>query len=159
MDKNKVQNDSLKNKVIKLSDFQNPVEEGQNRFIILDAEYDTIVTKKGETEEVIRFHIELSDPNNSTRKLELSRYLMFINLTADSEFFKFVHSALTATRSEVLSLPALIGLKGIVGLSYYRPEGSEQTFPRLYKWIFDIPNERVSEALANYLDADDDSEF
>ena len=147
-----------KEKEICLSDFKVAMEEGTKRFKILNAEYDTINTKKGESE-VIRMRIELEDIDNPLNNMILENHLMFIDYTPRGRFNQFVQSVLTATGKQAFVPNDIIGLEGKVDLSFYRPEGSDFSYERLDNFIFSAPRDEVKEKLNTYIDQDDDFDF
>lgn len=140
-------------KEFRLSNFEPAVNEGTNRFLILNAESDTISTKNGDRE-VLKLDVELSDVENPTKTMTLKNHMLFIDFTIRSRFHLFSQAVIRGLNVTTFTPVDLIGKKGSVSLSYYRPEGSNRTFDRLNDWLFDFPREQVNEQLQAYMGED-----
>lgn len=154
-----MKNNKINEKVIFLSQFESKVDDGPVRFVIVDAKNDVIRTKKGTTSEVIKLDIEITDIEDSSKSKEIKSFLMFENYTSGGVFHKFIKSFLDGTKSTNFTVRKLIGLKGKVELSHYKPEDAEIAYPRLTNWIFDAPNNEVSKTLEKYKNDEADSEI
>lgn len=138
---------------ISLSDFSKGIKPGLNRFVILQAVCDKVLTKKGMEVDAISLQVELADIENPSSKEILQNHLIFMNFKENSAFHKFVVSVVEATGKESLfNIGDLVGLEGTVELSYYRPEGSESSFPRLNQWNFSVTENDIHQALTQYAD-------
>lgn len=153
--------DSSKEKAIFLSQFENKVSDGLTRFVVLDATYDEIKTKKGETSEVIKLNVELTDVDKPSNSMELKNHLLFVNYSPGGVFHDFIKAFLEATHSTAFTPSALVGRKGKVELSHYKPNGAEFAYARLTNWVFDASANHVTKALKKYEDdiAEDDIDF
>lgn len=139
-------------KKIFLSQFESKVKDGLTQFVILDAKYDEIKTKKGEDVDVLKLTLELADIADPSITMEIKDDLMFINYSPRGPFYSFIKAVLEATSSTAFTPSLLLGIKGRVELSHYQPEGAEFAYPRLSKWVFNTPSEKVNEALKKYED-------
>lgn len=144
-------------KKIYLSEFERKVQDGDVAFVVLNAEYDTITSKKGKQMEVVKLRLELSELNGSANDKEFKNINIFVDRNPDGAFHKFVSSALTALQTTAFQPSLLINLKGKAVLSHHKPEGSEYSFPRMNDWIFYKSSEALAEAIASY--EKDDDEF
>ena len=145
--------------MISLSNFAKGAKEGINRFLILDAKFDTILTKSGETKDVIVLQIQLTHTQEQDRQETLQGYRVFVNFSYKSQFHQMILSATTALGKEELpSIGEVIGLEGTVSLSYYKPD-EERSFARLNNWNFFVPTETMATELSQYADelSDDES--
>lgn len=145
--------------VISLNNFAKGAKEGINRFLILDAKFDTILTKSGETKDVIVLQIQLTHTQEQDRQETLQGYRVFVNFSYKSQFHQMILSATTALGKEELpSIGEVIGLEGTVSLSYYKPD-EERSFARLNNWNFFVPTETMATELSQYADelSDDES--
>ena len=145
--------------VISLNNFAKGAKEGINRFLILDAKFDTILTKSGETKDVIVLQIQLTHTQEQDRQETLQGYRVFVNFSYKSQFHQMILSATTALGKEELpSIGEVIGLEGTVSLSYYKPD-EERSFARLNNWNFFVPTEMMETELSQYADelSDDES--
>ena len=145
--------------VISLNNFAKGAKEGINRFLILDAKFDTILTKSGETKDVIVMQIQLTHTQEQDRQETLQGYRVFVNFSYKSQFHQMILSATTALGKEELpSIGEVIGLEGTVSLSYYKPD-EERSFARLNNWNFFVPTETMATELSQYADelSDDES--
>ena len=155
----KNENIKLNDSVIRLSNFAKGAKEGINRFLILDAKFDTILTKSGETKDVIVLQIQLTHTQEQDRQETLQGYRVFVNFSYKSQFHQMILSATTALGKEELpSIGEVIGLEGTVSLSYYKPD-EERSFARLNNWNFFVPTETMATELSQYADelSDDES--
>lgn len=146
--------ESANKKEFRLSDFESAIKEGSNRFIILDANYDTISTKNGDRE-VLKLDIELSDEANPSKRRTLKNHMIFIDLTTGSRFHLFAQAVIRGLNTTTFIPEDLIGKKGQTSLSYYKPEGSDRSYNRLNDWVFDFPQEKVNEKLQEYVGEDE----
>ena len=145
--------------VISLNNFAKGAKEGINRFLILDAKFETILTKSGETKDVIVLQIQLTHTQEQDRQETLQGYRVFVNFSYKSQFHQMILSATTALGKEELpSIGEVIGLEGTVSLSYYKPD-EERSFARLNNWNFFVPTETMATELSQYADelSDDES--
>ena len=145
--------------VISLNNFAKGAKEGINRFLILDAKFDTILTKSGETKDVIVLQVQLTHTQEQDRQETLQGYRVFVNFSYKSQFHQMILSATTALGKEELpSIGEVIGLEGTVSLSYYKPD-EERSFARLNNWNFFVPTETMATELSQYADelSDDES--
>ena len=145
--------------VISLNNFAKGAKEGINRFLILDAKFDTILTKSGESKDVIVLQIQLTHTQEQDRQETLQGYRVFVNFSYKSQFHQMILSATTALGKEELpSIGEVIGLEGTVSLSYYKPD-EERSFARLNNWNFFVPTETMATELSQYADelSDDES--
>jgi len=143
--------DKNKEKGISLSDFQSPVEEGLNQFTILDAYYNTISTKNGD-KEIVQLKVELKDQSDSSLKMTLEKYYLFIDYTKGGSFNHFIKSVLKVLNSTTFRPESLIGLEGVVELSYYKPTGKSISYEQLNNWTFKISQEQTNQKLNKYLE-------
>ena len=145
--------------VISLNNFAKGAKEGINHFLILDAKFDTILTKSGETKDVIVLQIQLTHTQEQDRQETLQGYRVFVNFSYKSQFHQMILSATTALGKEELpSIGEVIGLEGTVSLSYYKPD-EERSFARLNNWNCFVPTETMATELSQYADelSDDES--
>ena len=145
--------------VISLNNFAKGAKEGINRFLILDAKFETILTKSGETKDVIVLQIQLTHTQEQDRQETLQGYRVFVNFSYKSQFHQMILSATTALGKEELpSIGEVVGLEGTVSLSYYKPD-EERSFARLNNWNFFVPTETMATELSQYADelSDDES--
>ena len=155
----KNENIKLNDSVIRLSNFAKGAKEGINRFLILDAKFDTILTKSGETKDVIVLQIQLTHTQEQDRQETLHGYRVFVDFSYKSQFHQMILSATTALGKEDLpGIREVIGLEGTVALSYYKPD-EERSFARLNNWNFFVPTETMATELSQYADelSDDES--
>ena len=155
----KNENIKLNDSVIRLSNFAKGAKEGINRFLILDAKFDTILTKSGETKDVIVLQIQLTHTQEQDRQETLHGYRIFVDFSYKSQFHQMILSATTALGKEDLpGIREVIGLEGTVALSYYKPD-EERSFARLNNWNFFVPTETMATELSQYADelSDDES--
>lgn len=138
--------------MISLSNFAKCAKEGINRFLILDAKFDTILTKSGETKNVIVLQIQLTHTQEQDRQETLQGYRVFVDFSYKSQFHQMILSATTALGKEDLpGIREIIGLEGTVTLSYYKPD-EEKSFARLRDWNFFVPNQTMETELSEYAD-------
>ena len=138
--------------MISLSNFAKGAKEGINRFLILDAKFDTILTKSGETKDVIVMQIQLTHTQEQDRQETLQGYRVFVDFSYKSQFHQMILSATTALGKEDLpGIREIIGLEGTVTLSYYKPD-EEKSFARLRNWNFFVPNQTMETELSEYAD-------
>ena len=138
--------------MISLSNFAKGAKEGINRFLILDAKFDTILTKSGETKDVIVLQIQLTHTQEQDRQETLQGYRVFVDFSYKSQFHQMILSATTALGKEDLpGIREVIGLEGTVKLSYYKPD-EEKSFARLRDWNFFVPNQTMETELSEYAD-------
>ena len=136
--------------MISLSNFAKGAKEGINRFRILDAKFDTIITKSGETKDVVVLQIQLTHTQEQDRQETLQGYRVFVDFSYKSQFHQMILSATTALGKEELpSIGEVIGLEGTVSLSYYKPD-EERSFARLNNWNFFVPTETMATELSQY---------
>jgi hypothetical protein len=155
----KNENIKLNDSVISLSNFAKGAKEGINRFLILDAKFDTILTKSGETKDVIVLQVQLTHTQEQDRQETLQGYRVFVDFSYKSQFHQMILSATTALGKEDLpGIREVIGLEGTVALSYYKPD-EERSFARLNNWNFFVPTETMATELSQYADelSDDES--
>jgi hypothetical protein len=155
----KNENIKLNDSAIRLSNFAKGAKEGINRFLILDAKFDTILTKSGETKDVIVLQIQLTHTQEQDRQETLQGYRVFVDFSYKSQFHQMILSATTALGKEELpSIGEVIGLEGTVSLSYYKPD-DERSFARLNNWTFFVPNKTMETELSQYANelSDDES--
>ena len=155
----KNENIKLNDSVIRLSNFAKGAKEGINHFLILDAKFDTILTKSGETKDVIVLQVQLTHTQEQDRQETLQGYRVFVNFSYKSQFHQMILSATTALGKEDLpGIREVIGLEGTVALSYYKPD-EERSFARLNNWNFFVPTETMATELSQYADelSDDES--
>ena len=155
----KNENIKLNDSVIRLSNFAKGAKEGINRFLILDAKFDTILTKSGETKDVIVLQVQLTHTQEQDRQETLQGYRVFVDFSYKSQFHQMILSATTALGKEDLpGIREVIGLEGTVALSYYKPD-EERSFARLNNWNFFVPTETMATELSQYADelSDDES--
>lgn len=146
--------------VIYLDDFKEKVSDGAVSFLITDAKYDMIKTKKNEDVQIIKLTVEVQELDNPAGDKEVKNINLFVNKTPRSSFHRFVKAVLEVVRTKAFTPSLLIGLKGKAMLSHYTPEGSEFTFPQMNDWVFYATSDEVSEALEEYLDDNlDDMDF
>ena len=153
------ENIKLNDSVIRLSNFAKGAKEGINRFLILDAKFDTILTKSGETKDVIVLQVQLTHTQEQDRQETLQGYRVFVDFSYKSQFHQMILSATTALGKEDLpGIREVIGLEGTVALSYYKPD-EERSFARLNNWNFFVPTETMETELSQYADelSDDES--
>ena len=154
----KNENIKLNDSVIRLSNFAKGAKEGINRFLILDAKFDTILTKSGETKDVIVMQIQLTHTQEQDRQETLHGYRIFVDFSYKSQFHQMILSATTALGKEDLpGIREVIGLEGTVALSYYKPD-EERSFARLNNWNFFVPTETMATELSQYADELSDEE-
>ena len=147
--------------MISLSNFAKGAKEGLNHFLILDAKFDTILTKSGETKDVIVMQIQLTHAQEPRHQETLQAYRVFVDFAYKSPFHQMILSATAALNKQELSgVSELIGLEGTVTFSYNQPD-AERTFPRLTQWNFFMPKAAAAAELSQYADdlADDDSDW
>lgn len=145
---------------IYLDDFKVKVSDGAVSFLITDAKYDTIKTKKNENVQIIKLTVEVQELDDPAGDKEVKNINLFINKTPRGSFHRFVKAVLDVVRTNAFTPSLLIGLKGKAVLSHYTPEGSEFAFPQMNDWVFYATSEEVSEALEEYLDDNvDDLDF
>ena len=72
--------------VISLNNFAKGAKEGINHFLILDAKFDTILTKSGETKDVIVLQVQLTHTQEQDRQETLQGYRVFVDCTSKSQF-------------------------------------------------------------------------
>lgn len=148
----KNENIKLNDSVIRLSNFAKGAKEGINRFLILDAKFDTILTKSGETKDVIVLQVQLIHTQEQDRQETLQGYRVFVDFSYKSQFHQMILSATTALGKDHLpGIREVIGLEGTVALSYYKPD-DERSFARLNNWNFFVPNETMETELSQYAD-------
>lgn len=155
----KNENIKLNDSVIRLSNFAKGAKEGINHFLILDAKFDTILTKSGETKDVIVLQVQLTHTQEQDRQETLQGYRVFVDFSYKSQFHQMILSATTALGKEDLpGIREVIGLEGTVALSYYKPD-EERSFARLNNWNFFVPTETMETELSQYADelSDDES--
>jgi len=146
--------------VIYLDDFKEKVSDGAVSFLITDAKYDMIKTKKNESVQIIKLTVEVQELDNPAGDKEVKNVNLFVNRTPRGSFHRFVKDVLEVVRTNAFTPSLLIGLKGKAMLSHYTPEGSEFAFPRMDDWVFYATSDEVSEALEEYLDDNvDDLDF
>ena len=144
--------------MISLSNFAKGAKEGINHFLILDAKFDTIITKSGETKDVIVMQIQLTHTQEQDRQETLHGYRDFVDFSYKSQFHQMILSATTALGKEDLpGIREVIGLEGTVALSYYKPD-EERSFARLNNWNFFVPTETMATELSQYADELSDEE-
>lgn len=154
----KNENIKLNDSVIRLSNFAKGAKEGINHFLILDAKFDTILTKSGETKDVIVLQVQLTHTQEQDRQETLQGYRVFVDFSYKSQFHQMILSATTALGKEDLpSIREVIGLEGTVALSYYKPD-EERSFARLNNWNFFVPTETMATELSQYADELSDEE-
>ena len=148
----KNENIKLNDSVIRLSNFAKGAKEGINRFRILDAKFDTIITKSGETKDVVVLQIQLTHTQEQDHQETLHGYRVFVDFSYKSQFHQMILSATTALGKEDLpGIREVIGLEGTVALSYYKPD-EERSFARLNNWNFFVPTEMMETELSQYAD-------
>lgn len=155
----KNENIKLNDSVIRLSNFAKGAKEGINHFLILDAKFDTILTKSGETKDVIVLQVQLTHTQEQDRQETLQGYRVFVDFSYKSQFHQMILSATAALGKEDLpGIREVIGLEGTVALSYYKPD-EERSFARLNNWNFFVPTETMETELSQYADelSDDES--
>lgn len=146
--------------VIYLDDFKEKVSDGAVSFLITDAKYDMIKTKKNEDVQIIKLTVEIQELDNPAGDKEVKNINLFVNKTPRGSFHRFVKAVLEVVRTNAFTPSLLIGLKGKAMLSHYTPEGSEFAFPQMNDWVFYAKSDEVSEALEEYLDDNlDDLDF
>ena len=146
--------------VIYLDDFKEKVSDGAVSFLITDAKYDMIKTKKNENVQIIKLTVEVQELDSPSGDKEVKNINLFVNKTPRGSFHRFVKAVLEVVRTNAFTPSLLIGLKGKAMLSHYTPEGSEFAFPQMSDWVFYAKSDEVSEALEEYLDDDlDDLDF
>lgn len=147
--------------VISLGNFAKGAKEGINRFLILDAKFDTIIIKTGETKDVVVLQIKLTHSQEQSHQETLQGYRVFVDFSYKSQFHQMILSATTALNKQELSgISELVGLEGTATFSYYQPD-EERSFPRLTNWNFFVPKDAAATELSQYADdlADDDSDW
>lgn len=137
-------------KKFSLKDFKPAIKEGTNRFLILGADNDTISTKNGDRE-VLKLDIELSDEAEPSKKMVVNNHMVFVDDTPRSMFYFFIEAVQKGLNVTGFDPEDLVGKKGSLRLSYYRPEGSDRSFERLNDWVFDFPQKLVNEQLQEYI--------
>lgn len=146
--------------VIYLDDFKVKVSDGAVSFLITDAKYDTIKTKKNENVQIIKLTVEVQELDDPAGDKEVKNINLFVNKTPRGSFHRFVQAVLEIVRTNAFTPSLLIGLKGKAMLSHYTPEGSEFAYPQMNDWVFYANSDEVSEALEEYLDDNlDDLDF
>lgn len=146
--------------VIYLDDFKEKVSDGEVSFLITNAKYDTIKTKKNENVQIIKLTVEVQELDNPSGDKEVKNINLFVNKTPRGSFHRFVKAVLEVVRTNAFTPSLLIGLKGKAMLSHYTPEGSEFAFPQMRDWVFYAKSDEVSEALEDYIDDNlDDLDF
>lgn len=146
--------------VIYLDDFNDKVSDGAVSFLIMEAKYDMIKTKKNEDVQIIKLTVEVQELDNPAGDKEVKNINLFVNKTPRGSFHRFVKAVLEVVRTNAFTPSILIGLKGKAMLSHYTPEGSEFAFPQMNDWVFYATSDEVSEALEEYLDDNlDDLDF
>src|SRR5690625_3641277 len=146
--------------VIYLDDFKEKVSDGAVSFLITDAKYDMIKTKKNESVQNMKLTVEVQELDNPAGDKEVKNVNLFVNRTPRGSFHRFVKDVLEVVRTNAFTPSLLIGLKGKAMLSHYTPEGSEFACPRMDDWVFYATSDEVSEALEEYLDDNvDDLDF
>lgn len=141
-------------KSIYLNFFEEKVKDGPVSFIITDAKYDVIKTKKNEDIEIIKLTVEVQELDNSAGEKEIKNINIFVNNTPRESFHKFVMAVLEAVQKNAFTPSILIGLKGKAILSHYKPEGSDFAYPQMNDWVFYAPSYQVEEALETYMNED-----
>jgi hypothetical protein len=144
---------------IRLSNFAKGAKEGSNRFRILDAKFDSIKVRTGETKDVIVLQIQLTNMQEPEYQETLQGYLVFVDFSYKSQFHQMILSATGSLNKQELSdVRELIGLEGTATFSYYKPD-DDRSFPRLSNWNFFVPNDSMETELSQYADelSDDDS--
>lgn len=146
--------------VIYLDDFNAKVNDGPVSFLITDAKYDMIKTKKNEDVQIIKLTVEVQELDKPSGEKEVKNINLFVNKTPGGSFHRFVKAVLEAVRTNAFTPSLLIGKKGQATLSHYKPEGYEFAFPRMDDWVFYAASDEVSEALKKYKDDNvDDLDF
>lgn len=146
--------------VIYLDDFKEKVSDGPVNFLIMDAEYDTIKTKKNEDVQIIKLKVQVQELDNPLGDKEVKNINLFINKTPRSSFHRFVKAVLGVAQTNAFTPSLLINLKGQAMLSHYTPKGSEYAYPQLNDWVFYASSDEVSKELEGYLDDNlDDLDF
>ncbi|WP_368652829.1 hypothetical protein AB4Y30_13970 [Ornithinibacillus sp. 4-3] len=137
---------------IYLDDFKEKVSDGAVSFLITDAKYDMIKTKKNEDVQIIKLTVEVQELDNPAGDKEVKNINLFVNKTPRGSFHRFVKAVLEVVRTNAFTPSLLFGLKGKAMLSHYTPEGSEFAYPQMNDWVFYATSDEVSEALEDYLD-------
>ena len=86
----KNENIKLNDSVIRLSNFAKGAKEGINHFLILDAKFDTILTKSGETKDVIVLQVQLTHTQEQDRQETLQGYRVFVDFSYKSQFHQMI---------------------------------------------------------------------
>lgn len=141
-------------KKFSLKNFKPAIKEGTNRFLILRVDSDTIPTRNG-NREVLKLDIELNDEAEPSKKMVVKNHMVFVDDTPRSVFYFFTEAVEKGLNVTGFDPEDLVGKKGSLRLSYYRPEGSDRSFERLNDWVFDFPQKQVNEQLQEYLGQDD----
>src|SRR5690625_5255016 len=145
---------------IYLEDFKEAVKDGAVSFLITDAKYDMIKTKKNEDVQIIKLTVEVQELDNPAGDKEVKNINLFVNKTPRGSFHRFVKAVLDVVQTNAFTPSLLIGLKGKAMLSHYTPEGSEFAYPQMNDWVFYANSNEVSEALEEYLEDNlDDLDF
>lgn len=150
---------------IYLSEFEPKVSDGDVNFLILDAKYDMIKTKRDKNIQIVKLRMEVQELDNPSGEKETKSITLFVNRNPEGAFHKFVKASLRALRTTAFQPSLLVNLKGKAVLSHYTPEGSERSFPRINNWVFYSSSQEVAESLANYQEKnefhleDDDIDF
>ncbi|HLR65531.1 MAG TPA: hypothetical protein VK105_00135 [Virgibacillus sp.] len=138
--------------VIYLDDFNEKVSDGAVSFLITDAKYDMIKTRKNEDVQIIKLTVEVRELDNPSGDKEVKNINLFVNKTPRGSFHRFVKAVLEVVRTTAFTPSILIGLKGKAMLSHYTPEGSEFAYPQMNDWAFYATSAKVSKALEEYID-------
>src|SRR5699024_439269 len=111
--------------VIYLDDFNVKVNDRPVSFLITDAKYDMIKTKKNEDVQIIKLTVEVQELDNPSGEKEVKNINIFVNKTPGGLFHRFVKAILEAVRTTAFTPSLLIGKKGQATLSHHKPEGYE----------------------------------
>jgi len=136
-------------KIININDFDPKVTEGQVKFLMLDAKYDELETKKG-VREIVQLKLELQNTGGVNGPKEEVMINLFIDYFEGGQFHRFLLAVAKGAGITAFQPSKLVGLKGQAKLSYNKPEGYDFAFPRLNDWVFYQRNDKVAKSLANY---------
>lgn len=139
-----------------MNEFVKKIEEGDVEFLLLNARYDTKMTKNGE-KKVVDLELEIQQLEQENGPKEEIPITIFIDYYEGSQFYIFVKAVSEGLNLTTFSPDDLINLRGKATLKYQKPEGYTRDFPRLYNWVFYEKNGKVAEALAEY-EAEGDEE-
>lgn len=141
-------------RVIYMSNFDEKVPDGPVKFLITDAEYSVIESKKKKEEyNAVKITVEVQELDNPDGESEIKDILIFEDFKPRSFFHQFVGAAIEGLRTTSFTPKMLIAKRGEAVLSHFKPENSEIAYPQMNNWVFYAPTKDVDAALEKYLEA------